>query len=144
MERREKKTTKVAKSKKEREKNEERRYGEKRNLLPYDYLLVGLLEVQLLFCAFDKIYIESIRINKHTTHGAVYLSYVQFWKRVERVTYKDQHRTELNRTHSTEHTEREKETTELKKQTDSASELQCKTPLFACIKHKSINHHLIP
>lgn len=73
-----KKTTKVAKSKKRREKNEERRYGEKRNLLPYDYLLVGLLEVQLLFCAFDKIYIESIRINKHTTHGAVYLSYVQF------------------------------------------------------------------
>lgn len=74
MERREKKTTKVAKSKKEREKNEERRYGEKRNLLPYDYLLVGLLEVQLLFCAFDKIYIESIRINKHTTHGAVMCS----------------------------------------------------------------------
>lgn len=69
-----KKTTKVAKSKKEREKNEERRYGEKRNLLPYDYLLVGLLEVQLLFCAFDKIYIESIRINKHTTHGAVMCS----------------------------------------------------------------------
>lgn len=55
-------------------KNEKRRYGEKRNLLPYDYLLVGLLEVQLLFCAFDKIYIESIRINKHTTHGAVMCS----------------------------------------------------------------------
>lgn len=70
----EKKNNQSGKIGEREEKNEKRRYGEKRNLLPYDYLLVGLLEVQLLFCAFDKIYIESIRINKHTTHGAVMCS----------------------------------------------------------------------